>query len=175
MIFVLVFVFGILANVLTINCQFVSNQNGELDAGNWSYYKYTQKYQFRLVLESLNGDCDLYASDKVPYVDYSNYDLQSITYGNDEILIESSMRRPIYVSVYAHPYYANCKYNLRQYREENEYNSYKEHSESLKHDDDDDKQEVKLDTKNDEESEDKENFFWWLFINLIEILAEVIL
>lgn len=82
------------------------------------------------MLVSFEGDADLYVSSKTQFVDYTNYELQSTTYGVDEVLLSHDMKRPVYISVYAHPYYVKSVYKLYQYAipsntfVDNEYNHF---------------------------------------------------
>lgn len=64
---------------------------------------------------SIEGDADLYVSSASKFVDFNNYDLQSTTYGVDEVIIEKDMKRPIFISIYGHPYYPHSVYKLYQY------------------------------------------------------------
>jgi hypothetical protein len=148
---------------------------GELEAGNYTHYELRGRGPFRVVLSSLEGDCDLYASDSTPRVDFSNYDLQSVTCGDDEIYVDKSFKRPLYVSVYAHPNYLTCKYSLSVYRvaveDEPSQASYADNYEAGE------RKEESRGTKEDEHADGNENesFFTSLLINLIEIIVEVLL
>lgn len=93
----------------------ITSHSGELDADKFAHYELNDKGQFKLVLVSLEGDADLYVSSAHRAVDYANYELQSTTYGVDEIQVDKSLPRPVYISVYAHPYYPKTKYKLYQY------------------------------------------------------------
>ena len=94
----------------------LSQASGALEAGNYSHYSLNDRGSFKLVLRSVEGDADLYMSiNKHQRVDYTNYDLQSTTYGDDIIYINEHMHRPIYISVYAHPYYYATRFTLSQY------------------------------------------------------------
>lgn len=138
----------------------ISSELGELESGNFIYYKYPQNINFRLELDSLVGDCDLYVSDRYQYVNYTNYDLQSTTCGKDEISIDHDLKRPIYASVFAHPYYSSCKYVLNQFADPEEADSISSENEDLNESD---------------ESGEKESTLWWLLINLLEVIAEIFL
>lgn len=138
----------------------ISSEFGEIESGNFVYYKYPNKLNFKLELESFSGDCDLYISDRFHDVNYSNYDLQSTTCGKDEIFIDGELKRPIYAAVYAHPYYSSCKYTLNQFADPDI---------DLVEDEN-----INSNDKSDDTSE-KENSLWWLFINLLELIAEIFL
>jgi hypothetical protein len=93
----------------------VTKTAGVLGAGNFSHFSLNDRGTFKLVLVSSEGDADLYVSDKHSRVDFSNYDYQSTTYGDDSIFIKEDMTRPVYISVYAHPYYYQATFTLYQY------------------------------------------------------------
>jgi hypothetical protein len=97
------------------NMRLVSKTTGQLGAGNFSHYSLTDRGTFKLVLVSEQGDADLYVSDKHARVDFSNYDYQSITYGEDYVFVKDDMTRPVYISVYAHPYHYQTVFTLYQY------------------------------------------------------------
>ena len=94
----------------------ISSTRGHMEAGNYTHYYLSEKGNYKLVLQSLSGDCDLYVSDKHRLVTFDNYDWQSITYGEDEIYLSEDMKRPISIAVYAHPYYVKSTYVLHQYK-----------------------------------------------------------
>ena len=77
--------------------------------------KVNDQGNFKLVLESVEGDADLYVSSSTRFVDFSNYEWQSTTCGIDEILVSKDMRRPVYAAVYAHPHHFHTVYKLSQY------------------------------------------------------------
>ncbi|XP_064622613.1 UPF0669 protein v1g209471-like [Lineus longissimus] len=84
--------------------------SGEIGAGNYTYYKLTREGDLRLLLSTETGDSDIYVSDKTLHPDFENYELQSVTCGDDEVLIPTSMKRPIGIGVYGHPSHKESKY-----------------------------------------------------------------
>lgn len=95
--------------------KFITGTSGQLDGGNYTHYEIRDPGTFKITLISLEGDADLYISDKYRFVDYSNCDLQSTTYGVDELIITKDMKRPVFISVYGHPYYPHTMFKLNQY------------------------------------------------------------
>ena len=169
----------------------VSTTKGELEAGNYSHYSLQDRGNFRIVLTSLEGDADLYASDKHNIVDSSNYEWQSLTYGEDEIFISENMQRPVAISVFAHPYYVKSVYVLKTYQIqmsdksyetmntnsfENLNSNYPDEKYSFSNTDFDEQHEMNLNHQeqidNDEESE---SIVWKIFISLLKIIADVVL
>ena len=92
---------GLLLTILAVEATsvtLVSSVRGELEAGNYSHFSMHEDGNFKLVLISLEGDADIYVCDKQRRCDYSNYDFQSITYGEDEVYITEKMKRPVSIA-----------------------------------------------------------------------------
>lgn len=89
--------------------------SGKIGAGNYTFYKLTREGRVRLALETLEGDTDLYVSDKTLMPGYDNYELQSVTCGEDEVDISADFKRPVGVAVYGHPSYEDSTYKLNVY------------------------------------------------------------
>ena len=66
----------------------IQSFTGKIGSGNYSYHKLTAEGNIRLLLESTVGDADLYLSESTLKPDFDNYDLCSVTCGDDEVLIE---------------------------------------------------------------------------------------
>ena len=85
---------------------------GIVGGGNSTFYKLTREGRVRLVLESRTGDADLYISDKTLHPDFTNYEYQSVTCGEDEVEIPVHFQRPVGIAVYGHPSQEVSKYLL---------------------------------------------------------------
>lgn len=88
---------------------------GELRADQLKHYRLTRPGDFIVRLASLQGDVDLYATDKHRQVDCLNYDATSRTYGIDQIHVTAQMQRPVAVGIHAHFYYARSRFLLHVY------------------------------------------------------------
>lgn len=88
---------------------------GEVTSETFSHYQLNHQGNFKLELISLDGDADLYMTDKHYRVDYSNYDSHSTTCGVDELFISENMKRPIAIGIYGHPNYAKSEFVLNIY------------------------------------------------------------
>jgi hypothetical protein len=172
----------------------ISSQRGELDAENFSFYEINTKGNLKIELLSIEGDVDMYASPNSK-ADFYNYEWQSVTYGQDEIFIEDVKKRPIYLSIYAHPYYPKSVYILNQYLihkpvESNEHKTgnnddnpdisqYVDHHDYKYHSDNDGFAESyhhHLNLANDKDSEEEsESLLWNIFLHIIQFIIEVIL
>ena len=80
----------------------INYSNGKVGPGNFSYFKLEKSGDLRIVLETIEGDADLYVS-SAPGPNYSSYDFKSTTYGDEVIDITSSVKRPVYIGVFGHP------------------------------------------------------------------------
>lgn len=165
------------------NVVLVSTSQGEIGAGNYSHYFIKERGNYKLVLISTTGDCDIYATDKHRLVNFDNYDWKSNTYGEDEIYITDQMKRPVSIGVYAHPYYLKSTYVLNKYkiitnkpREVNGYSNtdlfFEDLSESDGHRE---SSQHNIHAEHNNQDDNNESFFWKLFFHLLEIIAEVIL
>ncbi|EFA04962.1 UPF0669 protein v1g209471 [Tribolium castaneum] len=89
---------------------------GEVNGQEFVYYKIMHPGNLLLVLESLEGDADVYVSEKTPSPTYhpDAYDFHSATCGTDSVTIPRTMRRPMAVGIYG--YSASSKYTLEVFQ-----------------------------------------------------------
>jgi hypothetical protein len=171
----------------------VKTVTDSVNANEHKFYKLTEPGDIRLVLKTLEGDADLYASEDG--YNEADFQMQSITYGDDEIFIAKSMQRPITIAVYAHPYYPHSSYVLKffnvhledervettfekideNYKRTHSSQSYEasrqeQHQTSKKQE----KRNIEIPT-NESDSDDEESLLWKVFMLLLNVIAEVIL
>lgn len=93
----------------------IQSIRGEVGAGNYTYYKLQWDGPVTIVLDSLNGDADLYVSKTLlkPSYDPEEFDFSSTTCGLDSVDIPRACRRPLGVAVYGHPRRPFSTYELR--------------------------------------------------------------
>ncbi|XP_044260811.1 UPF0669 protein C6orf120 homolog [Tribolium madens] len=89
---------------------------GEVNGQEFVYYKIMHPGNLLLVLESLEGDADVYVSEKTPSPTYhpDSYDFHSATCGTDSVTIPRNMKRPMAVGIYG--YSASNKYTLEVFQ-----------------------------------------------------------
>ena len=104
------------------------SSDGEIGAENYSYYYLDELGNYRIELISFDGDADLYISDTNTKTTYSDYKWQSITYGEDEVILRNTVKRPITIAVYGHPYYPSSKYRLNVYVIEKDLDNFEEYT-----------------------------------------------
>ena len=90
----------------------LQNVPGKVGAGNYTYFQLNFEGALLLELETLEGDADLYVSEKVqrPTFDLEEHSISSWTCGLDAVFIPKTMTRPIYIGVYGHPRYEQSVY-----------------------------------------------------------------
>jgi hypothetical protein len=89
--------------------------HGVVGGNNYSYFAYTGEGKLRLILESLEGDADLYVAEKrlEASFDFDGHSLQSTSCGEDVVEVPSSFQRPIGIGVYGHPSYQSTRFTLK--------------------------------------------------------------
>ncbi|XP_067120062.1 UPF0669 protein v1g209471-like [Centruroides vittatus] len=105
---------------------------GKVGAGNYSYYTLSREGSITIILNTLQGDSDLYISDhtKQPTFEIENHNLQSVTCGLDRIDVPFEFKRPIIIGVYGHPSQDFSIYELEVIVDDlpEEYKDYKDYS-----------------------------------------------
>ena len=84
----------------------------EVGAGNITYYSLKQEGSITLILDSIIGDADIYVSESNTQPDYTDYDLQSATCGEDIVTIPKEFNRPVGIGIFGHVYHPVSKYKL---------------------------------------------------------------
>ncbi|XP_072031101.1 UPF0669 protein C6orf120 homolog [Amphiura filiformis] len=80
---------------------------GRIGGGNYTYYKLLRNGNIQIQLRSLEGDADLYVSQTAlhPTFELDNFDVHSVTCGDDIVDIPESYKRPVGIGIYGHPRY----------------------------------------------------------------------
>jgi hypothetical protein len=103
---------ALLANIYAPNRTYISMHDDRIRPSNFSYFTFNNLGTYRFILISLRGDADLYLSTRNKHVSYDNYEYSSCTCGIDEILIDSYVKRPIYIGIYGYSQYQISHYRL---------------------------------------------------------------
>lgn len=80
---------------------------GLVGGGNYSHFTLHDTGRILVEVTSVEGDADIYFCEKSMKCDASNYDLQSITYGVDEIDVTKTVRRPVKIQCVSYRFYKN--------------------------------------------------------------------
>lgn len=88
---------------------------GQIGAGNYSYLRLNHEGKIILRMQSLRGDADLYVSDSTPHPSFDDYELQSVTCGQDVVSIPAHFQRPVGIGIYGHPSHHESDFEMRVY------------------------------------------------------------
>ena len=156
--------------VLDLSCAkyLLDTFKGSVGGGNATYYKLSREGPVRLVLESTYGDTDLYLSDKTLHPDFENYELQSVTCGDDEVIIPLSFKRPVGVAVYGHPTHDVSQYKLSVYVDGGSAPSASYSPSSSPHNTGGSK--FAAGSKDEEES-----ILWTIFVGILKIIFDILM
>lgn len=163
--------------VLLLVCHLLSGTTAEylltsftqaVGAGNYTHFKLTRDGDVRLVLNTFEGDADLYISDNTLHPDYENYELQASSCGEDAVLITEDFKRPIGIAIYGHPAHELSHFKLDVYVEDiliggeggTPVSSQKGGSGSR---------------KSMEGGEEEDSLLWNIFVGLLKIIFDVLL
>lgn len=128
---------------------------GEIGAGNFTYFTLKKEGDVTLILESVEGDADIYISQDSLKPDFDNYDLKSATCGDDVVTIPTYYKRPIGISVFGHVYAPLTKYTMKVLMD------YSGGEESER--------------QYNESEEPEESFLWTLLVYILKIILEILL
>lgn len=143
---------------------------GQIGAGNYSYLRLNHDGRIVLEMKSLMGDADLYISDTTLHPTFDDYNLQSVTCGNDVIVVPSHFQRPVGIGIYGHPSHLESEFEMRVYLDQTveedpfamaSYNG--EETETTK------KQQSAETTAQDEES-----ILWTILIGILKLVLEIL-
>lgn len=88
---------------------------GQIGAGNYSYLRLNHEGKIVLKMQSLKGDADLYVSDSTLHPSFDDYELQSVTCGQDVVFIPAHFQRPVGIGVYGHPSHHESEFEMKVY------------------------------------------------------------
>lgn len=132
----------------------------EVGAGNITHYSLKQEGTITLILNSIVGDADIYISETNTKPDYSDYDLQSVTCGQDIVTIPKEFNRPVGIAIFGHVYFPLSKYELTVVLDYNASGS------------DQDKSSY-ADFFHGKEGSN-ESTLWVIFVNILKIILEIL-
>lgn len=154
-------VFSVLAEYL------IYSTTGVIGAENITHVKLGKEGTFRVELISIQGDADLYVSDKTLHPDYLNYELQSTTCGKDVIRITEELIRPVGIGVYGHASYEQSMYQLDVYKEDGV--ASQGYEDFLNADDTSSEG-----SRHRHKGEEEESLLWTIFVGILKILFDIL-
>ncbi|XP_051684511.2 UPF0669 protein C6orf120 homolog [Oryctolagus cuniculus] len=88
---------------------------GQVGAGNYSYLRLNHEGKVILRMRSFRGDADLYVSDSTLHPSFDDYELQSVTCGQDTVWIPAHFQRPVGIGIYGHPSHHESEFEMKVY------------------------------------------------------------
>lgn len=144
---------------------------GHIGAGNYSYLRLNHDGRIILHMQSLKGDADLYVSDKTLRPSFDTYKLQSVTCGQDVVVVPGDFSRPVGIGIYGHPSHKESEFEMRVFYDQSvpqdpfdkgPYGSEDEH-----------KQKRSPHTA-EEDIQEEESILWTILIGLLKIILEIL-
>lgn len=143
---------------------------GQIGAGNYSYLRLNHEGKIVLQMQSLKGDADLYVSDMTLHPSFDDYELQSVTCGQDVVHIPAHFRRPVGIGIYGHPSHQESEFEMKVYYDrtvvqypfgEASYNP-------------DEMEASQKQLHSEDETQDEESVFWTIFIGILKLILEIL-
>ena len=162
--------------------------DGVVGAENYTYYRLSRTGHLRVEMISLEGDADLYVSDKTGSPDYEDFTQESVTCGLDVVEIPASYSRPVGIGVYGYPGKEISKYRISiilvSETDDASYDQlmakfYNYERSAAFHNDQDyfptDRQSTRRVTHLEEEDEEDEgSLLWQILITLLKVFFEIV-
>ncbi|XP_061480414.1 UPF0669 protein C6orf120 homolog isoform X2 [Rhineura floridana] len=145
--------------------------HGHIGGGNYSYLRLTHEGKIVLQMQSLKGDADLYVSDATLHPSFDDYELQSVTCGQDVVYVPAQFRRPVGIGIYGHPYHLESKFEMKIYHDPTVVQSpfgggsYNPEDMDLNQ---------KQFPATEDESQDEESVFWTILIGILKLILEIL-
>lgn len=142
---------------------------GQIAAGNYSYLRLNHDGRIILHMHSLRGDADLYVSDKTLRPSFDTYKLQSVTCGQDVVVVPGEFSRPVGIGIYGHPSYQESEFEMRVFLDD-----------TVRHDPFEDmnsengEKQKKLHQSSPDDFQEEESIFWTIFIGLLKLVLEIL-
>ncbi|XP_034544238.1 UPF0669 protein C6orf120 homolog [Notolabrus celidotus] len=144
---------------------------GHIGAGNYSYLRLNHDGRIILHMQSLKGDADLYVSDKTLRPSFDTYKLQSVTCGQDVVVVPGDFNRPVGIGIYGHPSHKESEFEMRVFYDQTvlqdpfhkgSYNSEDGHKSK------------KSPQAAEDDFQEEESIFWTILIGLLKIILEIL-
>ncbi|TNM85712.1 UPF0669 protein C6orf120 homolog [Takifugu flavidus] len=143
---------------------------GHIGAGNYSYLRLNHDGRIILHMRSLKGDADIYVSDKTLRPSFDTYKLQSVTCGQDVVIVPRDFVRPVGIAIYGHPSYKESEFEMRVFYDQTvpqdpfDKGSYTS----------EDGQPSKSPQAADGDIQEEESILWTILIGLLKIILEIL-
>lgn len=156
------------------NLVHVQSFEGDIGAGNFTYYRLTLEGFVIIRLVSLEGDADLYLSSSSLKPTWEAYESKSTTCGPDELLVDHDLERPIGIGVYGYVTEEYTIFQLSVFVDPTQKDSYPTYVDV---DMENSSAQEKLPpmSQPQSENEEEESLLWTIFIGFLKLLFDVLL
>lgn len=144
---------------------------GQIGAGNYSYLRLNHEGKIVLQMHSLKGDADLYVSDRTLHPSFDDYELQSVTCGQDMVHVPEHFHRPVGIGIYGHPSHLESEFEMKVYYDQT---AVKYPLDAGSYNPEDMEISLKQFHSTEDESQDEESVFWTILIAILKIIAEIL-
>ncbi|XP_028904459.1 UPF0669 protein C6orf120 homolog [Ornithorhynchus anatinus] len=144
---------------------------GQIGAGNYSYLRLNHEGKIILQMQSLKGDADLYVSDTTLHPSFDDYELQSVTCGQDVVFVPEHFQRPVGIGIYGHPSHLESEFEMKVYYDQTvvEYPfgkaSYGTDGSETSH---------RQSYAPEETSQEEESVVWTILIGILKLILEIL-
>lgn len=144
---------------------------GHIGAGNYSYLRLNHDGRIILHMLSLKGDADLYVSDKTLRPSFDTYKLQSVTCGQDVVVVPGDFARPVGIGIYGHPSQKESEFEMRVFYDQTVLEDTFDKGLYTFEDGHNNK---KSPQAAEEDFQEEESIFWTILIGLLKIILEIL-
>lgn len=145
---------------------------GHIGAGNYSYLRLNHDGRIILHMQSLKGDADLYVSDKTLQPSFDTYKLQSVTCGQDVVVVPGDFARPVGIGIYGHPSHKESEFEMRVFYDQTVLQDPFEKGSDTS--EDGLKQKKSSQTAKKEDFQEEESILWTILIGILKIILEIL-
>ncbi|CDQ70891.1 unnamed protein product [Oncorhynchus mykiss] len=144
---------------------------GHIGAGNYSYLRLNHDGKIILHMRSLKGDADLYVSDKTLRPSFDTYRLQSVTCGQDVVVVPGDFGRPVGIGIYGHPSHQESEFEMRVFYDQT---SLQDPFDKRSYPSEEDRGKQKYSPAPEDDFQEEESIFWTILIGILKIILEIL-
>ncbi|XP_036394037.1 UPF0669 protein C6orf120 homolog [Megalops cyprinoides] len=144
---------------------------GHIGAGNYSYLRLNHDGNIILHMQSLKGDADLYVSDKTLRPSFDTYKLQSVTCGQDVVVVPVDFMRPVGIGIYGHPSHQESEFEMKVFYDQTVPEDPFDKSVYFSEEGDKQKRHPHV---SEEEFQEEESVLWTILIGILKIVLEIL-
>ncbi|XP_006638472.1 UPF0669 protein C6orf120 homolog [Lepisosteus oculatus] len=144
---------------------------GHIGAGNYSYLRLNHNGKIILHMQSLKGDADLYVSDSTLHPSFDTYKLQSVTCGQDVVVVPMDFSRPVGIGIYGHPFHQESEFEMRVYYDQT---VHEDPFTKGSYSPEDMGKQKRYQEVSAEDIQEEESVLWTIIIGILKIILEIL-